>query len=575
MKELKKNLHFAWKYAKYQKKNLFFLIFCNFLSIVISVIVPIFSAKIIVKLTANELYQVIMISLIILLIELTSNVVHYFRRNLSSVVYRETFKKIQIDLGREILKLENKCLDETSSGVFIQRLTNDTGKIADLFNSLNMDLTNILANIGIFVAIFLINKTAFFFILIMVIFMYIVEQKRITTRTKNDKALRKTNEKVAGFVSELVRGCRDIKMLSAEDSFMRELEGKIVDLNDERYKMLKTDSKYSLTRDFMLDSFDTILIALLVYLIFTKQLVVATALVIYNYMGRVTSIVTFFSMLLEKLKDFNLSAERIFSILESPEFPKEKFGTKHLSKVKGNFEFKNVTFSYNDEQPVLKNISFKVKANETVAFVGKSGAGKTTIFNLLCKMYELKKGVITIDGEDIKTLDKSSIRDNITIISQNPYIFNLSIKDNLRLVKENLTDEEMIEACKLACLDDFINTLPNKYDTIVGEGGISLSGGQRQRLAIARALVQKTEIILFDEATSALDNETQMQIQQAIDNLKKDYTILIIAHRLSTIINSDHILFLNNGQIEDIGTHEELLQKNKNYKNLYEAELEK
>ena len=438
-----------------------------------------------------------------------------------------------------------------------------------------MDLTNILANIGIFVAIFLINKTAFFFILIMVIFMYIVEQKRITTRTKNDKALRKTNEKVAGFVSELVRGCRDIKMLSAEDSFMRELEGKIVDLNDERYKMLKTDSKYSLTRDFMLDSFDTILIALLVYLIFTKQLVVATALVIYNYMGRVTSIVTFFSMLLEKLKDFNLSAERIFSILESPEFPKEKFGTKHLSKVKGNFEFKNVTFSYNDEQPVLKNISFKVKANETVAFVGKSGAGKTTIFNLLCKMYELKKGVITIDGEDIKTLDKSSIRDNITIISQNPYIFNLSIKDNLRLVKENLTDEEMIEACKLACLDDFINTLPNKYDTIVGEGGISLSGGQRQRLAIARALVQKTEIILFDEATSALDNETQMQIQQAIDNLKKDYTILIIAHRLSTIINSDHILFLNNGQIEDIGTHEELLQKNKNYKNLYEAELEK
>ena len=575
MKELKKNLHFAWKYAKYQKKNLFFLIFCNFLSIVISVIVPIFSAKIIVKLTANELYQVIMISLIILLIELTSNVVHYFRRNLSSVVYRETFKKIQIDLGREILKLENKCLDETSSGVFIQRLTNDTGKIADLFNSLNMDLTNILANIGIFVAIFLINKTAFFFILIMVIFMYIVEQKRITTRTKNDKALRKTNEKVAGFVSELVRGCRDIKMLSAEDSFMRELEGKIVDLNDERYKMLKTDSKYSLTRDFMLDSFDTILIALLVYLIFTKQLVVATALVIYNYMGRVTSIVTFFSMLLEKLKDFNLSAERIFSILESPEFPKEKFGTKHLSKVKGNFEFKNVTFSYNDEQPVLKNISFKVKANETVAFVGKSGAGKTTIFNLLCKMYELKKGVITIDGEDIKTLDKSSIRDNITIISQNPYIFNLSIKDNLRLVKENLTDEAMIEACKLACLDDFINTLPNKYDTIVGEGGISLSGGQRQRLAIARALVQKTEIILFDEATSALDNETQMQIQQAIDNLKKDYTILIIAHRLSTIINSDHILFLNNGQIEDIGTHEELLQKNKNYKNLYEAELEK
>ncbi len=247
-------------------------------------------------------------------------------------------------------------------------------------------------------------------------------------------------------------------------------------------------------------------------------------------------------------------------------------GNVHIDKIKGDFEFKNVSFKYGDKK-VLDNLNFKINANETVAFVGKSGAGKTTIFNLLCKMYDIKDGMITIDGIDIKELDKDSIRGNITIISQNPYIFNMSIKDNLRLVKSNLTKKEMIEACKIACLDDFINELPDKYDTIIGEGGVNLSGGQKQRLAIARALVQKTEIILFDEATSALDNETQDKIQNAIDNMKNEYTILIIAHRLSTIKNANRILYLDDGKIEAEGTHNELLKNCKKYKNLYESEI--
>ncbi len=199
--------------------------------------------------------------------------------------------------------------------------------------------------------------------------------------------------------------------------------------------------------------------------------------------------------------------------------------------------------------------------------------GKTTIFNLLCKLYKVKSGKILIENEDINELDKNSIRGNITIINQEPYIFNLSIRDNLKLVKEDLTDAEMIEACKIACLDSFIETLPNKYDTILGENGVILSGGQKQRLAIARAFVQKTKIILFDEATSSLDNKTQAEIQQAIANLKDEYTILIIAHRLSTIINCDKIMILENGKINDSGTHEELLNRNNLYKTLYQTEI--
>lgn len=190
-------------------------------------------------------------------------------------------------------------------------------------------------------------------------------------------------------------------------------------------------------------------------------------------------------------------------------------------------------------------------------------------------MYNIESGDILIDGNSINDLDEDSIRGNITVISQSPYIFNMSIIDNMKLVKEDVTLKEIKEACRLACLDDFIESLQDKYNTVVGEGGVTLSGGQRQRLAIARALVQKTEIILFDEATSALDNETQGKIQEAINNLKNEYTIMIIAHRFSTILNCDKIFFIENGKIIDSGTHKELLNRCSEYKHLYESEIKK
>ena len=218
-------------------------------------------------------------------------------------------------------------------------------------------------------------------------------------------------------------------------------------------------------------------------------------------------------------------------------------------------------------------MSFEIKPNQRVAFVGKSGAGKTTIFNLITKLYRNEKGKILLDDIDINDLTCS--RDNMSIITQNPYIFNFSIKDNLLLAKKDATMEEIREACKLACIDDYIMSLENQYETKLGENGIILSGGQKQRIAIARALLMKTEIILFDEATSALDNETQSQIQKAIDNLKNEYTVLIIAHRLSTVIDSDTIFVVDDGKIIANGSHNELLKNCDYYKNLYYKDLEK
>lgn len=573
MKEFFSNLKKAWVYGKGQKKFIIGYIVFNIIFIFINLFVPILSAKAIVELTNNKLNQVVFIGFVILVVELLRNFANYITGYFRQQIYRETYSKIETTLGAEILKIENQSLDEKGSGLFIQRLTNDASKIADIFVVLNIYLTNILTDIGIFLAVFIINKVVFFYLLLTICTIFVVEKKRTNVVNAQDKIYRKKNERVSGFIGELVRGAHDIKMLNAENSFIKELDSKIIDLNNEKYKMDEKNRNYILLSATLSDIFSTGNIILSVFLITQNLLSIPNALVINNYLGRLTSIIYFVSQFLEKVKDFNLSSERVFAIMDSKEFGKEKFGKKHIDKVNGDFEFKNVTFTYTNGHKVIDNMNFKIKANSTVAFVGKSGSGKTTVFNLLCKMYNIDSGNITIDGIDINELDKDSIRGNITIISQNPYIFNLSIRDNLRLVKENLTDEEMIEACKTACLEDFIKSLPDGYDTIIGEGGINLSGGERQRLAIARALVQKTEIILFDEATSALDNETQANIKKAIDNMKNEYTILIIAHRLSTVIDCDRILFLDEGKIKAEGTHKELLRTCKNYRNLYEAEL--
>ena len=574
MKDFFKNIKFAWNYAKNEKKYIIISIVMSILDVILRIILPILSARIIIALTGNNYIRIILISIIILLVNSSSIIIYYFFRKCTMIVYRSTLSNLEKELGENILKLENKCLDENGSGVFIQRLTNDTSKLADIFDSLLEMTSDLIRYAGMLVAILVVNRIVFIYVVITLIIINVLEKIRTDKRKEDDKKYRIVNEKLSGFIGELVRGARDIKMLNSEKDFLGELDERIDTSNKARLKMQKTSLNYRAII-WLISTINNFLLIILLVILMEKKIIISTiALVLYNYAHSTSDSVYLIGYLLESIKDFNLSSERIQAILADKEFTKEKFGTQHLDKINGDFEFKNVDFKYTDKQ-ILKNLSFKIKANETVAFVGKSGSGKTTIFNLLCKMYNIEKGKITIDGIDIKELDKDSIRGNITIISQNPYIFNMTIKENLKLVKSNLTDKEMKEACKIACLEEFINELPNKYDTIIGEGGVNLSGGQKQRLAIARALVQKTEIILFDEATSALDNETQTKIQEAIDNMKNEYTILIIAHRLSTIINSDRILYLEDGKIVAEGKHKELLKTCEGYKKLYNSELTK
>ena len=548
------------------------IIFLSIVGVISSIIYPFISARIILNLTSNQINQFIFMGFILFTAFMINDTLSYFKSKLYEKIFRQIYINIQTNLGAEILKLSNKTLEENGSGVFIQRLVVDIKRISTIFTDLNIYFNGIISNIGIMITYFVLSKVMFIFILIALTIRFTIEILRINTYNKNDKEYRKNNDALTGFTSEIVRGAEDIKMLNGETSFLTELKRRFENLNNEKYEMENTNLSFLLCRWYWNQISYFLMIVIVGLLVKNGSIEIATAVVLFNFGNRYNSLVGYITGAHELVKEFNLSATRIFDIFEDKNYEKEVFGNTHLDKINGDFEFKNVSFKY-DASNVLNNLNFKVNANETVAFVGKSGAGKTTIFNLLCKMYDNYEGLITIDGINIKELDKDSIRGNITIVSQNPYIFNMSIKDNLKLVKNNLTDKEMKEACKMACLDDFIESLPNKYDTIVGEGGINLSGGQKQRLAIARAFVQKTEIILFDEATSALDNETQAKIQQAIYNLQKEYTILIIAHRLSTIKSADRILVLDGGKIIGEGSHTKLLKTCKLYKELYENEI--
>ncbi len=576
MKETITNIKKVYQYGKEYKKNLIGMIIAAISSTIIGIIVPLLTAKQIVYFTSSLWQQLVIISLVILCVQAyIAFAAMFFTRRNNQYFTRGTMKNLQMKLGTEILKINQNDIDKNSSGMFTQRIINDTEKMARFigWGGLN-DLRMIFANIGALFSTLVINRQVFLYYLIVSIVLTILYMKKTKKYGKKDIQFRDKTENISGLTAELVRGMRDIKMLNAQKSFMVKLEENIKDQNQKRFEMAKINMKYTYIIDTLRAIFEFGLVVLLIYLVQNSTITIAIAIALFNYKsGIMTVVMEKISSYLESAKDFNISCDRVFCIIDNKTFKKEKFGNKHLAKINGNIEFQNVIFGYEKNKVILDNISFKINSNEMIGIVGKSGAGKTTIFNLLCKMYTVQSGKILIENEDINKLDKNSIRSNITCINQNPYIFNMSIRDNLKIVKEDLTDEEMIKACKTSCLDEFIESLPNKYDTIVGESGVILSGGQKQRLAIARALVCNAKVILFDEATNALDNETQLDIQKAIENLKDKYTILVIAHRLSTIVNCDKIMILEKGKIIDKGTHNELLERNESYKLLYQTEI--
>ena len=570
----KLNIKRTWRYIKKAKWSLIAFGIISIIEAVFSSIMPLLSAKVILNITNGLMKQLILSALAVFLISFVFWIFVYLKGVFYQKIYQKVLVNIQKSLAEEILNLEISEIDKHSSGLFINRLNNDTQDIAGIFLEYAYYLSYIITNIGVLITIFILNKYMFVYAIITSLVIYFVGSKRLDKQNRIRKNLKAMLEEKTGLTSELVRGMRDIKVLNASDTILNQVTNKIEGTTKEYVHMILIQNFFSYIEENIRRLFDLGLIVLGCILYKHALLTIPAFIIIYNYQGRIKNLLTGVVKVGEFNKDFNLAADRIYEVIENKKFKKEKFGNKKIEKLNGNIKFKNVYFNY-ETTPVLKNMSFEIKPNQRVAFVGKSGAGKTTIFNLITKLYRNEKGKILLDDIDINDLTCSSIRDNMSIITQNPYIFNFSIKDNLLLAKKDATMEEIREACKLACIDDYIMSLENQYETKLGENGIILSGGQKQRIAIARALLMKTEIILFDEATSALDNETQSQIQKAIDNLKNEYTVLIIAHRLSTVIDSDTIFVVDDGKIIANGSHNELLKNCDYYKNLYYKDLEK
>lgn len=299
-----------------------------------------------------------------------------------------------------------------------------------------------------------------------------------------------------------------------------------------------------------------------------------------NFVSFITALILLYTPIKSIGKNYNamqvsfLAIERVVEILETEPTIFDKPNAVTLKGIKKSINFNHVYFEYKEGVPVLKDINLEVKAGTTVALVGNSGGGKTTIVNLIPRFYDVKSGSITIDKTDIRDISLESLRDNIAVVFQDNFLFAGTIRDNILLGKEDATEEEIATAVKMACLDEFINELENGLDTKIGERGSLLSGGQRQRLAIARAFIKNAPVVILDEATSALDNKAEAVVQRAIDNLMQDRTVFVIAHRLSTVQNADKIVVINDGEIIETGTHEELLQEeNGAYKALYNAQF--
>ena len=271
-----------------------------------------------------------------------------------------------------------------------------------------------------------------------------------------------------------------------------------------------------------------------------------------------------------------LALERVMNNLEAKLYIIDKPDALTFEGLKDNISFENVPFEYKKGVPVLKHISFVVNKDETMALVGNSGGGKSTIVNLIPRFYKIKQGKIKIDGIDIADYKIESLRNNISIVLQDNFLFAGTIKENILMGKPNATDKELNTAIQNACLEEFISTLDDGIETYIGERGVMLSGGQKQRIAIARAFIKNAPIVILDEATSALDNKSEAIVQQAIDNLMKDKTVFVIAHRLSTIRNADKIAVINEGELVELGNHDELMSiENGQYKALYEMQFKK
>lgn len=512
---------------------------------------------------------------------------------------------LNLDLAKQAFKLNSKTYNDHDTGTFVQRIVEDPAQIVDNLSSLVDMIMEIVTASIMLIYIMTLNLWIALVLVGLAVIAGIIEFKRVKIRRRNKWVVRRKNDKVHSLTTEIVHSEKDIKSLGLEGKLSEVSKSYYEDYRNHRYKLDVTDMNFWSIRNFIIAIGILCTLVFGIWLMDKGTLTLASFMIVYSNRDSLWGVVFNAGNIANTFVTIKVCHKRMFSLFDEDEFVTEKFGDVTLENVVGEIEFKNVSYTFKEyeyeeikaddlldkkkrkehkarnyksakklvsENKIFDNLSFKIQPNTTVAFVGKSGSGKSTILNLMSKMYEADEGQVLIDGVDIKLLSKETLRDTISLVNQFPYIFDMTIKENLLLAKGDATDEEIHEAIKKASLDEFVDSLPKGIDTRVGESGIKLSGGQKQRLAIARAMLRLSNIIIFDESTSSLDNFAQEEVKKSIDGLKGKSTIVIVAHRLSTIRDVDKIYFLDGGKIIDSGTFEELFERNNTFKTMFLTE---
>ena len=524
----------------------------------------------------RDLYA-FLIPFAIICFALLQGIIKYLNVYLTSWTMTKITNYLRTKVYEKLLTLNTRFYDINSSGMILNRFLSDPTQSASvILDQLKTILTTGVSSIAlIFVLLYNSWKLALVGIVVMsaAILPAMFLRKRIL-KTSNDSIV------VSGDMStnyyETCGGNRTITAYSlAERQYI-----KFVTQIDELFNL-----QMSLTKRVALASplmFFIASIGFAVVLWYGNHLILTGQMTIGKFASFLAALILLYKPMknlgdtLTAIQQFFVSLSRVFELFDLESEIKESPDAVELTGINEDVKFENVNFEYIKGLPVIKNLSLDVKKGETLAIVGNSGGGKTTLVNLLPRFYDVIGGSVKIDGKDIREFTLKSLRKNMAIVFQDNFIFLGTIKENILMGNPDATDEEINEVVKYAHLDEFLDTLPDGINTLVGERGTSLSGGQRQRVAIARAMIKKSDIVILDEATSALDNESEAIVQSALDNLMKDKTVFVIAHRLSTIQNADRIAVINEGELVELGTHDELMQiENGEYRHLYEMQFKK